>query len=327
MKQNGKRILMLAAIAALCMFSVPAPATQTQLKAEVALKTAMDRETVDGDLKAAIDQYKKIVATYAANHAVAAKALIRMGQCYEKLGDAEARKAYERVVREFADQAEIVAQARVRLAALGGPGASGGLVTRRVLTDASGVRGVLSADGKYISHMDGVTGDVVQFEVASGQTRRIKNKEPWSETELSDALFSRDGKQIAIGSYTKDDRYQLRIRNLDGSGLRTLCTWEKRFSNGELLDWSPDAGSILALRGVPSKANELTLISTADGSVRVLRSIDSAWYMLYPASFSPDGRFIAFSFVHEASSPQGDVFLMTADGRNEVVVAGHPAED
>jgi len=92
------------------------------------------------------------------------------------------------------------------------------------------------------------------------------------------------------------------------------------------LDWSPDAGSILALRD-RNKAIELTLISTADGSVRVLRSITSGWFSFKMASFSPDGRFVAFSFVREGSPPHGDIFLMTADGRNEVVVAGHPAED
>jgi Tol biopolymer transport system component len=31
--------------------------------------------------------------------------------------------------------------------------------------------------------------------------------------------------------------------------------------------------------------------------------------------------------MREGSQPHGDVFLMTTDGRNEVVVAGHPAED
>jgi tetratricopeptide (TPR) repeat protein len=68
---------------------------------EVALRAAMEKETVKGDLKGAIDQYKKLAQ--GKDRAVAAKALVRMGQCYEKLGDAEARKAYERVVREYAD--------------------------------------------------------------------------------------------------------------------------------------------------------------------------------------------------------------------------------
>jgi Tol biopolymer transport system component len=49
--------------------------------------------------------------------------------------------------------------------------------------------------------------------------------------------------------------------------------------------------------------------------------------MLTRARFSPDGRFIAFSLVGEGRPAHGDVYVMTADGRNEVVIAGHPAED
>jgi Tol biopolymer transport system component len=290
------------------------------------LQSAINKEVVEGDLKGAIELYKKIAAQPGAGRATVATALLRMGQCYEKLGNAEARTAYERVVRDFADQAGIVAQARVRLAALGGTGGAGGLVARRVLTDASGVGEVLTADGKYIRGIDWETGDVVQFEIAGGQRTRIKNTGPWSETEKSYEYqaFSRDGKQIAYNSYTKDWVPQLRIRNLDGSGLRTL--YSEKGAYVQPWDWSPDAGSILALRQL-NKGIELTLISTTDGSVRVLRSITSPLFLFERASFSPDGRSIAFSFVGEGSLPHGDVFLMTADGRNEVVVAGHPAED
>lgn len=300
--------------------------TQKDPRAEAQLQAAINKETVEGDLKGAIEQYKTIVALPGAGRVTVATALLRMGQCYEKLGNTEARAAYERLVRDYADQAGIVAQARTRLAVLGGPGAAGGLVTRRVLTDASGVDGVLTADGKYIRGIDWETGDVIQFEVAGGQKSRIKNKGPWSETEASyeNQAFSRDGKQIAYNSYTKDWVPQLRIRNLDGSGLRTLYSEKDSFVHP--LDWSPDAGSVFALRG-RNKAVELTLISTIDGSVRVLRSLASHLFMLESAGFSPDGRSVAFSFVREGNPPHGDVFLMTADGRNEVVVAGHPAED
>jgi Tol biopolymer transport system component len=323
---------MLAAAAALWLVLVPAATAQSQDRAEVALKAAIDKEVVDGDLKGAIEQYKKIAAQPGAGRATVATALLRMGQCHEKLGNAEARTAYQRVVRDFADQAEIVAQARVRLAALGGPGGAGGLVARRVLTDASGVGGALTPDGKYIGDIDGKTGDLVQFEVASGQTSRITNRGLAHETGdgYADPVFSRDGKQIAYTSWTKENDWgpQLRIRNLDGSGLRTL--YSEKGSVVPPWDWSPDAGSILALRhrnfNERSEAQELTLIATADGSVRVLRSITSPWFMFQRASFSPDGRFVAFSLVREGNPRHGDVFLMTADGRNEVVVAGHPAE-
>jgi Tol biopolymer transport system component len=321
-----KRIIALLALLAPALLLPARPAQKLSLEARMG--AAQHQEQVEGNFEAAIAGYKKVIAEAGRNRALAAKALLQMGQCYEKLGNAEARKAYERLVRDFADQAEIVAQARVRLAALGGPGGAGGLVARRVLTDASGVGRFLTADGKYISsNMDRDTGDVVRFEVASGQRSRITNRGPWTETDKSyeNQAFSRDGKQIAYDT-TGLGPHQLRIRNLDGSGLRTLyiCSKDQHVLP---LGWSPDAGSILALRRVPSKANELTLISAADGSLRVLRSLTSAWNLFERASFSPDGRFVAFSFVREGSPPQGDVFLMTADGRNEVVVAGHPAED
>ncbi|MCX5643845.1 MAG: tetratricopeptide repeat protein [Phycisphaerae bacterium] len=304
-----------------------------QQNAGALLQSGLYKEEVNGDLEAAIKIYERVLKDFPKDRLVAAKAQLHIGLCYEKLGTAEARKAYESVVRDFADQSDIVAQARVRLAALGGSGGAGGLVTRRVLADASGVGGALTADGKYISRIDEDTGDVVQFEVASGQRTRITHRGPWSEKgkALQDQAYSRDGKQIVYNvessdPNTKEWLYQLRIRNLDGSGLRTL--YSDKDSYVAPLDWSPDAGSILALRSrKPFKATELTLISTADGSVCVLRSITSDVFSFQGASFSPDGRFVAFSFVREGSPPHGDVFLMTADGRNEVVVAGHPAED
>ena len=92
--------------------------------AEVQLKAAIQREVEDGDFKGAIEQYKKLANS--SNRAVAAKALLRMGQCYEKLGDTESRKAYEHLVRDFVDQKDMAEQARARLAALGAPSVTRG---------------------------------------------------------------------------------------------------------------------------------------------------------------------------------------------------------
>ncbi|MDO9340373.1 MAG: tetratricopeptide repeat protein [Bacteroidales bacterium] len=300
-----------------------------QQTAEQLYQSGLYKEEIKGELDAAIKIYETIINQYPENRSVAAKALLHFGICKERLGMKEAQKAYERVVSDYADQSEIVAQARVRLVALGGSGGTsgtGGLVTRRVLTDASGVDGVLTADGKYIRYLDWGTGEVVQFEVVSGQTSRIKNKGPWGEREnyVEGYVFSRDRKQIAYDRYTMEGKPQLRIRNLDCSDLRTIYNESSTLP----FDWSPDAGSILALRGIiTDNVNELLLISTKDSSVRVLKKIESGPYVLTRASFSPDGRYVAFSMVNEGNPPQGDVNLMTVDGRNEVVVAGHPAED
>src|SRR6266851_1181746 len=87
-------------------------------QAEVLLQAAHQKQLVEGQLEEAIQLYKRIVQEHSGNRAVAAKALLEMGQCYEKLGNTEARKAYERVLREYGDQNEAAAQARARLAAI-----------------------------------------------------------------------------------------------------------------------------------------------------------------------------------------------------------------
>ena len=86
--------------------------------AELQFKAAMHKEQVEGDLKGAIEQYRKIIEQYAANRKVAADALVRMALCYEKLGSAEARQAYERVLKNYADQKDAVSQAQAGLAKL-----------------------------------------------------------------------------------------------------------------------------------------------------------------------------------------------------------------
>jgi Tol biopolymer transport system component len=167
---------------------------------------------------------------------------------------------------------------------------------------------------------------VLRFDIASGQISNILNKGQWSETEMEFMVMalSRDGKQIVFDSYTKEWTPQLLVRNLDGSEVRTLYSEKDYYVMP--FDWSPDGKYIVAIRN-KNEINELTLISTTDGTVRVLRNIPSQLFMFDNARFSPDGRFIAFSFVHDGNPPHGDVFLITADGQNENIIAGHPSED
>jgi len=82
------------------------------------LQQALVMEQAEGNLRAAIELYERIVEEFPGDGALAARALVQMGQCYEKLGSQEAERAYQRVVRDYGDQAVFVAQARERLAAL-----------------------------------------------------------------------------------------------------------------------------------------------------------------------------------------------------------------
>src|SRR5258705_8918893 len=100
-------------------------------QADTTLQRAIRKETMEGDLKGAIELYRKAIGQAAKDRTTAAQALVRMGACYEKLGDGEARKAYERVVRDFADQKDMASQAQTRLVSLRGEHRGPASVTMR----------------------------------------------------------------------------------------------------------------------------------------------------------------------------------------------------
>lgn len=317
-----KTFLLVAFIAVL----ITASGFQTTPEYKILFEKAKFTMETKGDLNGAIYLFNDIIKKYPEEREYAAKSQLYIGLCYEKLGVKEALKAYERVVSEYADQSDIVAQAKERLMILVRSGDKKGFATRRIIKDASSVGDELTTDGKYIRGLNRETGDLYQFEIASGQTSLIKNMGPWGETDMdfNCQVLSQDGEQIVYDSYKKDWVPQLVIRNLDGSEVRTL--YSEKESYVYPYDWSPEGRSILALRS-KNDTTELTLISTLDGSIHAIRNIPSQMFMFDKASFSPDGRFVAFSFVRDGSPPHGDVFLMNADGQNEIVIAGHPSED
>src|SRR5712671_1288619 len=143
---------------------------------ESMLGAALHQEEVQGDLKGAISAYQKVLAAPGVSRKTAAEALVQMGQCYEKLGDAESRKAYERVLREYADQKEAVALARTRLGHSGPAARDAGIVTRQVWADAIDNEGAPSPDGRYLSFVDWSTGDLAIRDLSTGANRRLTNK-------------------------------------------------------------------------------------------------------------------------------------------------------
>jgi hypothetical protein len=89
---------------------------------EVRFESALHSEIVSGDLAGAMDEYRAILSQQGTPRPVAAKALLEIGRCQEKLGQRkEAYNTYRRLVAEFGDQPEIVKQANLKLAAWSGP--------------------------------------------------------------------------------------------------------------------------------------------------------------------------------------------------------------
>lgn len=261
----------------ICILSVAAlwlhAAPQTTDKAEVAYKVALEKEVADGDLKSAIAQYERLAR--GSNRAVAAKALVRMGQCYEKLGSTEARKAYERAIREFAEQKDAASQARARLAALAaGTTPAGGMSLQRVDSGERFrlVKGV-SSDGRLIGFSHSDSGGSQGLYDTVTREEKILVKLDWNgDTYGGTPLLSRDGKWLTFATYkNRAQDAELRVVRADGSGMRTLF---KLTGNSWVIpkDWTPDQRHVLAQ--VSSQGTtHLCLVNIADGEVRRLKQV------------------------------------------------------
>ena len=162
--------VLLAALAVSAVGSIHAQKTDP---AVVKLEAARQKEMLDGDLKGAIEDYRKIVTAAGANRALAAQALVRMAECYQKLGDAESRRIYERVIREYSDQQEFVTLAHTRLGV--STPTSTGLTSRRLASVPIGGigYGTVSPDGRYFPHTNWANGDLYLRDLVSGTDRRV----------------------------------------------------------------------------------------------------------------------------------------------------------
>jgi Tol biopolymer transport system component len=286
------------------------------------LEQANKLELVDGDLKGAIATYERILNVQGVPRVVAARALLHLGECHEKLGHAEARKAYERLVRDFGDQEEEVGRARARLAALGERDTA--MRVRQVWAGPDDdLLGAPTRDGRYLTLQDWDSEDLAVRDLATGQKRRLTHKDPGFEFALM-SLPSPDGQEVAYGWHNKDQFYDLRIVGMDGSNPRVL------YASGQMkwvepTDWSPDGKSILAVLQGRDKKNQIAQIAVKDGSARVLKAFDEQ--APQRPRFSPDGRFVAYGLPQGPRAEGHDIFLLAVDGSREVPLVQNPAND
>ncbi|MDA2929243.1 tetratricopeptide repeat protein [Acidobacteria bacterium AH-259-O06] len=301
----------------------------TQHSARQLLQSGLYKEDVKGDLDAAIQIYRKIIQDFPNHRSVAAKALLQMGRCYEKLGKPEAREAYERVLREFAEQAEQVAAARARLAALTQPAsvtAASGMVVRRVWVGPILRYRGLSPDGRYLHFSERLGGAVGQNlfvrDLATGKTRKLTKRDQTHQTPYAAgyAAISPTSQHVAY-QWNIDE---LRLVGIDGSGDRLLYRNEET-EEIRPYAWSPDGKHLVVLTRRRDQSSQIALVSVADGSLRQLKSLN--WESRSKLRLSPDGRYIAYDIGGKVDARNRDIFVLAADASREMPLVEHPVDD
>jgi Tol biopolymer transport system component len=330
--KSGKKFFILVALTA-----VLALASAGQQTADELYQAGVYAEQVDGDLSKAIEAYRKVIAAFPGNTVIAAKAQLHIGICYEKMGTAEAVKAYELVIKKYADQAEAVAEARARLAALRKEEPLGLTVTRLITPGIELEGQTLSPDGTkmagFVISKEGQ--NLAVYDLAKAKMELLTHYD-WSKDSCSTyvAAWSPDSKEIvhwtACLEGSDQVSMQLRITGLDGRS-RIL------FRNAALgivpCAWIPDGSAVAAIVGRSDGSYGLSLISTRDGAYRDVCPLQRTFRRADPqmaeagnsVDVSPDGRFIVFS-----DGPSGgsrDIYVVSSKGGSPLILSDHPSDD
>ena len=293
---------------------------------------ALHQEEVEGDLRAAIATYTRVVADTRASRKVVATALFRLGLCFERLGDTESRKAYERIIREFADQPDVVALARGRLAR--STDASPGRVAHELVWTApkgAWVASTIARNGRFLAVM--VEGTLIVHDLETGTDRRAAMN---GEREALWAVVSPQGDRAVCLSVASPGQWRLDLIDWPRGGearLQTLLGPAGATTLTMPLDWSPDGRSIAVgvIDAESGATGQLALLSIADRTVRTLTTLRKgaldlaanrpflgiAFPQLVNVMFSPDGRQIAFD-VPVSRSLNRDIFVVDTAGPEQV---------
>ncbi len=286
---------------------------------EVALQRAIRTETIDGDLRGAIRQYEAIAR--GGDRGAAAQALLRMADCYQKLGDSQAKNTYERLVRDFPEQTQAVSTARVRL---GAPGArSDAVVARQLWTTRNYSEVTITNDGLSAAVAQASPDFEIRNFVTAQTSQHSLRLNPASDSYLEWPVLSPDREQVAYawaGNETNWN-YQLRVSALQpGAKPKSLGS---PFPYVFVKGWAPDGKSILVdLLGSGNPSN-IGWISVADGTLTTVKLHDgrSSGSSL---ALSPDGRFIAYDTLIELGKADREIRIIASDASSESVVVPAP---
>ena len=284
-----------------------------------------------GDYAEAIERFGKIAQEYADNRPLAARALLMMGKCHEKLGRQEAKYAYNRIIESYGDQREVVIEARSRLLALSErlqKTDASALTVRRIWEGENvALLGSVSPDGRYLSFVDGGTGDLAILEQSTKDIRRLTGIGESGKQTINN-IFSPDGRYIAYVCWSENDKqgfFDLRIINIETEEVTVLYAGEDS-AWVQPYDWSANGQYLVLIQMMTDDMNlQMRLLFVPDGSFSILKTLDYP----FPENivFSLDGKYIAYDNSPFEDPDQRNIYLFDVEHEQESVLIDHRSEN
>jgi hypothetical protein len=301
MQNNILKALLLLVILGTMGIRLPSNYAQGTSEAERLLQKAVLLEDVDGNLQAAIQQYTKIIAENGKNRRVAAKALLRLAGCYEKLGQDQAKKTYEKLITDYPEQQQEVAAARQRLAAMTPPlNQKNEGMTVQMLWSGSGqpdTSGEISPDGRYMSCM-GNTGDLAIRDLKTGKIRVLTKGGDWekSATYAFSSRWSPDGTSLLLcGRRWGGKPACWIVEPNSGNVLGEVAGPQGRQAPTRGAVWAPDGKAVYYSTWISGEGQgRIVRHNLASGDEKILYSLNR-FHNPIVLTVSPDGKFLAFT--------------------------------
>lgn len=182
-----------------------------------------------------------------------------------------------------------------------------------------------SPDGRLITDVDWSTGDLAVIDLETGEKRRVTDKGSWSESDsyAESSVFSPDGRRIAYVWFDEEtDGFQIRTISVAGEDLRVAFPTNPSVSYVVVEDWAAAGSRILVTVFRKDRTSEIGMVDVETG--RYVRLETNDWRAPAFATFSPDGRYVAYDFPVDEGFRQRDIFILSTDGSRKARLVSGP---
>ena len=304
-------------IALMALAALSAQPTNVK-RAQGLMQAAQTKETIDGDLKGAIDLYRQAARSAGSDRKLGAQALLRLAECQEKIGAVEAKKTYEEILRSYGDQTDAVEVARQKLR-----GATGSSLTAHKVWNGPefGRAGGVSPDGRFWAYIEQDSYKVILFDVVRGE------KSILFEGSGMTPFFSPDGRKVGFGAETSSgDEFAVKTLGSDAPAIVKPV----QFRSWSLLGWFPDSERVLIRGSNETRGGDMVLASLrlADGAMNEICRIAKDEHLNDARGLvSADGKYVVFDRKHSPVNADRDVFVVPASGGTPQPLIAEPSED
>ncbi len=293
---------------------------------EKLFEQGMMKEEGEGNLIEAIAIYNKIVNNVSADRTFRAKALLQVGICYEKLGNENARKSYQKLISEYADQEAIVAIGREKLKGLKKVNLTkkneGIIATQIKFPEGEGGR--ISSDGESLIYVDWTTKDnepaIYIKDLRNGKSRIVSKVGTWeAPIKFPDTpIWSPDGKLFTYYWYDKvEEKREFHIANVDGTNDKVIAKGKDALYP---FAWSSDGKYI-----VGTSKEHIVLFSLTENKYKSLKANDL--HRIHSMEISPDNKYIVYGMRQIKGVRDQDIYMLSLDGKIDNKVISNAAND